>query len=219
MLQALAQQRCDREIWGLHGARNGGEHAFATEARALLGSLPNARSHVYYSRPGPKDVNGRDVDSAGRLTASVLTKLTPPMPRPTSVGPKPSWTKSARVCRLRFRCLPHPYRAVRADSAARRRGSPLSLRGRPTRPPASPETAPQSHSRVATSRSHGAATTAPCSNSPSPAMYPYAGHVEPASAIPAKRRSSRGMSNTVPSRLNLPLREACSSAARSHATT
>ncbi len=78
MLQALAQQRSDREIWGLHGARNGGEHPFATEARALLGSLPNARSHVYYSRPGPKDVEGRDFDRAGRLTASVLAELTPP---------------------------------------------------------------------------------------------------------------------------------------------
>ena len=35
MLQALAQEHSDREIWWLHGARNGREHPFAAEARAL----------------------------------------------------------------------------------------------------------------------------------------------------------------------------------------
>jgi ferredoxin-NADP reductase/MOSC domain-containing protein YiiM/ferredoxin len=78
MLQALAQERSDREIWWLHGARNGREHAFAAEARALLASLPNARGHVYYSRPGQNDREGRDFDSAGRLTASLLPELKPP---------------------------------------------------------------------------------------------------------------------------------------------
>ena len=78
MLQALAQERSDREIWWLHGARNGREHPFAAEARALLASLPNARAHVYYSRPGPNDLEGRDFDSAGRLTASLLAELKPP---------------------------------------------------------------------------------------------------------------------------------------------
>jgi len=78
MLQALAQERSAREIWWLHGARDGREHPFAAEARALLGSLPTARAHVYYSRPGPNDIEGRDFDSAGRLTASLLAELTPP---------------------------------------------------------------------------------------------------------------------------------------------
>jgi ferredoxin-NADP reductase/MOSC domain-containing protein YiiM/ferredoxin len=78
MLQALAQERSDRAIWWLHGARNGREHAFAAEARALLASLPNGHAHVYYSRPGPDDRKGRDFDSAGRLTASLLADLKPP---------------------------------------------------------------------------------------------------------------------------------------------
>jgi len=78
MLQALAQERSDREIWWLHGARNGREQSFTAEARALLASLPNVRAHVYYSRPGPNDLEGRDFDSAGRLTASVLEQLHPP---------------------------------------------------------------------------------------------------------------------------------------------
>ena len=78
MLQALAEEHSDREIWWLHGARNRREHSFAAEARALLASLPNVRTHVYYSRPGPNDLEGRDFDSAGRLTASLLAELEPP---------------------------------------------------------------------------------------------------------------------------------------------
>jgi ferredoxin-NADP reductase/MOSC domain-containing protein YiiM len=75
MLQALAQERSDREVWWLYGARDGREHPFAAESRALLASLPNARAHVYYSRPGPDDLQGRDFDSAGRLTAPLLAQL------------------------------------------------------------------------------------------------------------------------------------------------
>jgi ferredoxin-NADP reductase/MOSC domain-containing protein YiiM len=78
MLQALGQEHSDREIWWLHGARDGREHSFAAEARALLALLPNVHVHVYYSRPGPDDVKGRDFDSAGRLTASLLAELKPP---------------------------------------------------------------------------------------------------------------------------------------------
>jgi ferredoxin-NADP reductase len=78
MLQAIAQERSDREIWWLHGAGNGREHSFAVEARALLALLPNARARVYYSRPGPNDLEGREFDSVGRLTASRLAELKPP---------------------------------------------------------------------------------------------------------------------------------------------
>ena len=78
MLQALAQERSDREIWWLHGARNAREHPFAAEARGLLASLPNVRAHVYYSRPGPHDLEARDYDTAGRLSASLLAELKPP---------------------------------------------------------------------------------------------------------------------------------------------
>jgi ferredoxin-NADP reductase/MOSC domain-containing protein YiiM/ferredoxin len=78
MLQALAEEHSDREIWWLHGARGGPDHPFAAEARALLASLPNVRTHVYYSRPGPNDLEGRDFDSVGRLTASLLAELEAP---------------------------------------------------------------------------------------------------------------------------------------------
>ena len=78
MLASLARERSGREVWWLQGARNRREQPFAAEARALLASLPNVRSHVYYSRPGRRDVKGRDFDSAGRLTASELAGLDPP---------------------------------------------------------------------------------------------------------------------------------------------
>jgi ferredoxin-NADP reductase len=78
MLHALAEQHSDREIWWLHGARSRRDHSFAGEACALLASLPNVRSHVYYSRPGSADRQGRDFDSAGRLTPSILVELEPP---------------------------------------------------------------------------------------------------------------------------------------------
>ena len=78
MLHALAAERTEREVWWLHGARSGRDHAFAAEARALLASLPTVHTHIYYSRPDPVDLEGRDFDSAGRLTAASLAELDPP---------------------------------------------------------------------------------------------------------------------------------------------
>jgi ferredoxin-NADP reductase/MOSC domain-containing protein YiiM len=78
MLHELSKEHSDREIWWLHGARSSRDHSFAAEARALLASLPNVRTHVCYSRPGRDDLEGRDFDDAGRLTASLLAELEPP---------------------------------------------------------------------------------------------------------------------------------------------
>ena len=79
MLHALTTEHAEREIWWLHGARSSRDHCFAAEARALLASLPNVHTHVYYSRPGPNDLAGRDFDTASRLTASVLAERGPPL--------------------------------------------------------------------------------------------------------------------------------------------
>jgi ferredoxin-NADP reductase/MOSC domain-containing protein YiiM/ferredoxin len=78
MLQALAAEHSAREIWWLHVARNGREHSFAAESRAVLTSLPNAHAHVYYSRPDGGDVKGRDYERAGRLSGSMVATLNPP---------------------------------------------------------------------------------------------------------------------------------------------
>jgi ferredoxin-NADP reductase/MOSC domain-containing protein YiiM len=78
MLHALAEEHSDREIWWLHGARSRRDHCFGAEARTLLASLPNVRTHVYYSRPDADDREGRDFERAGRLTTSLLAELEPP---------------------------------------------------------------------------------------------------------------------------------------------
>jgi ferredoxin-NADP reductase/ferredoxin len=78
MLHALAAETSDREIWWLHGARSSRDHSFAAEAGELLVSLPNVHAHVCYSRPGPGDLEGRDFNSKGRLSASLLAELEPP---------------------------------------------------------------------------------------------------------------------------------------------
>jgi ferredoxin-NADP reductase len=78
MLHALADEHSEREVWWLHGARSRREHSFAAEARAVLASLPHVCTVVCYSRPGPDDLEGRDFDSAGHLSAALLADLGPP---------------------------------------------------------------------------------------------------------------------------------------------
>ena len=165
MLQALAQKHSEREIWALHAARSGREHSFAAEARALLGSLPDARAHVYYSRPGPDDREGRDFDSAGRLTGSSLAELNlPPDAEAYLCGPTAFMDEiSAGLAALGFdasRIHTEPF----GPAASVTPGIAAAPAGLLTRQPASLETAQRSRSPAATSRSPGVATMATCSN-------------------------------------------------------
>jgi ferredoxin-NADP reductase/MOSC domain-containing protein YiiM len=75
MLHALAAERSGRDIWWLHGARRRADEPFAAESRALLAALPSAHRHVCYSSPDPGDIQGRDYDTAGRLSGPVLAAL------------------------------------------------------------------------------------------------------------------------------------------------
>jgi ferredoxin-NADP reductase/MOSC domain-containing protein YiiM/ferredoxin len=75
MLDALAAGQSGRDIWWLHGARCRADEPFAAESRALLAALPGSHRHICYSHPGPDDVQGRDYQSAGRLSAAVLGAL------------------------------------------------------------------------------------------------------------------------------------------------
>jgi ferredoxin-NADP reductase len=75
MLHALAAEASPRPIWWIYGARNRLDHPYAREARELLAKLPDARSHVQYSRPEAADRLGVDFDAAGRLTVTVLETL------------------------------------------------------------------------------------------------------------------------------------------------
>jgi len=78
MLHALAAERSNRPVWWLHGARSGHDHAFAAETRELLRALPDARGVVCFSRPGAGDVERRDFDVRGRISASLLASLDVP---------------------------------------------------------------------------------------------------------------------------------------------
>jgi ferredoxin-NADP reductase/MOSC domain-containing protein YiiM len=75
MLHALAAAKSTRDIWWLHGSRRRADEPFAAESRALLAALPSAHRDICYSSPGPDDVQGRDYDTAGRLSAPVLAAL------------------------------------------------------------------------------------------------------------------------------------------------
>ena len=75
MLHALAAGASNRDVWWLHGARNRAEEPFAEESRSLLAALARGHRHVCYSRPAPGEVPGRDYQTAGRLSASVLAGL------------------------------------------------------------------------------------------------------------------------------------------------
>lgn len=78
MLHALAAEGSPRDIWWLHGTRNGREHAFAAEVRGLLGSLAHQHSHVCFSAPDPGDRPEADFDTAGHLDLRLLQRLNVP---------------------------------------------------------------------------------------------------------------------------------------------
>jgi ferredoxin-NADP reductase/MOSC domain-containing protein YiiM len=78
MLHALAAAGSTREIWWLHGTRNGREHPFAAEVRRLLDVLDHRHSYTYYSSPGPADRPNVDFDAAGRVNMRLVEELNLP---------------------------------------------------------------------------------------------------------------------------------------------
>ncbi|MFI9274417.1 MOSC domain-containing protein [Kitasatospora sp. NPDC052896] len=75
MLHALADARSRRQVWWVHGARDGDSHPFAEETRALLAELPAGHAHVSYSRPRAGDRPGIDYTAGGRISAQQLRDL------------------------------------------------------------------------------------------------------------------------------------------------
>jgi MOSC domain-containing protein YiiM/ferredoxin-NADP reductase len=81
MLYSLVEQKSQRAVWWLHGARNHATHPFAEEARALVASLARSRAHIRYSRPNSSDRVGRDFDSTGHIDPRLIESLA--LPRDT----------------------------------------------------------------------------------------------------------------------------------------
>ncbi|MFC4033196.1 MOSC domain-containing protein [Streptomyces polygonati] len=75
MLHALARAGSRRRIRWLHGARDGAEHPFAEESRALIGSLPDASADIFYSRPASGDREGVDYTRTGHLSPDRVAGL------------------------------------------------------------------------------------------------------------------------------------------------
>ncbi len=75
MLHALAAESLPREVWWIYGARDGDEHPFNEEVRALIRMLPHGRSHIRYSRPRPEDRLGADFDAPGRISSAILQEI------------------------------------------------------------------------------------------------------------------------------------------------
>jgi ferredoxin len=72
MLHTLADARTAREVWWVHGARDGREHAFGAEIDRLLAALPRAHRLVSFSRPDPGDSPGAAFDTVGRLSIETI---------------------------------------------------------------------------------------------------------------------------------------------------
>ncbi|MEO3759662.1 MOSC and FAD-binding oxidoreductase domain-containing protein [Mycobacterium sp. B14F4] len=75
MLHDLVRAHSTREVWWVHGARDGSEHPFAAESRALVGRLARGHWHVHYSRPRAEDRKGVDYTDAGRIGPDTLEAL------------------------------------------------------------------------------------------------------------------------------------------------
>jgi len=77
MLHWLTESRVSAPIWFVHGARDGGHHALANEVRALAEKCEVVNTHVSFSRPRREDLEGRDFDAKGRVSAALLDSILP----------------------------------------------------------------------------------------------------------------------------------------------
>jgi len=75
MLYSLAEAGSTRQVFWLHGARDGQHHPFAAEVRHLMLALPHGRSHVCYSKPASHDTMTGDFQATGHLSRSVLDEV------------------------------------------------------------------------------------------------------------------------------------------------
>ena len=75
MLHRLAADGSTRQVWWLHGARNGAEEPFAAESLDLLNRLPNPRHRIFFSRPTIADRRGADYTDEGRLSRDAIAAL------------------------------------------------------------------------------------------------------------------------------------------------
>lgn len=78
MLEAIVERGIDVPVQFIHSTHDGGVHAFRDHVRELAAAAKGkVDATVFYSRPRPQDVAGRDYDAAGRVDLEWLTTHTP----------------------------------------------------------------------------------------------------------------------------------------------
>jgi ferredoxin-NADP reductase/MOSC domain-containing protein YiiM len=203
MLHVLAAERSSRQVWWLHGARNGAEHPFAAEVGELLAELPDAHRIVCYSRPGPDDTG---FDVTGRLTADVIEDGGVPTAEADFYvcGPGPFMHDLDGA--LTARGVPPDRVAIEVFGPGE--SSTPGIVGAQVHPPHPPPGEPGSGPAISFSRSNLSVTWDPrsraCSSLPRPAMSPSGGRAGPASAARARPGSSAARSTTGPIRSRRP---------------
>ena len=75
MLNTIVHGGAGREVWFVHGSRNGREHAMGEHVRRLAQEHQNVHVHIRYSQPDPGDVEGREFDSRGRVDIGLLKQV------------------------------------------------------------------------------------------------------------------------------------------------
>lgn len=75
MLHALSLEDTRRQVWFIHGARDGEHHPLAGEIRDLVDGRPATRGHTVYSKPRDQDLMGVDYDGLGRVDGRLLEDL------------------------------------------------------------------------------------------------------------------------------------------------
>lgn len=66
-----------RQVYFVHGARSGAEHAFGPHVRGLAANHPSLSVHVCYSSPRDADRLGATHDSVGRIDTRLLEQILP----------------------------------------------------------------------------------------------------------------------------------------------
>jgi ferredoxin-NADP reductase/MOSC domain-containing protein YiiM/ferredoxin len=67
-----------REVWWIHGARDGNHFSFRREVERLLKSIQNSRKFFIFSRPSEKDKLGADYDAIGHISGPMIQQLNVP---------------------------------------------------------------------------------------------------------------------------------------------
>ncbi|MEU9321081.1 MOSC and FAD-binding oxidoreductase domain-containing protein [Streptomyces sp. NPDC048295] len=150
MLHALADASSARQVWWVHAARDGREHAFAGEAAQLLERLPAARSRVCYSHPAAQDRLGTDYTDRGHLNRDTLAELAFPDTTQAYVCGPSSFMDDVRAA---LESLGLPAERVRTEVFGAGASLTPGIAAGPSRPPHAPQGPPGTGPLVSFARS------------------------------------------------------------------